>query len=103
MEVSARMAKRIEPVYEDWGQADENVYETDDGVALHGVHRSNQCQGFNCPIHNPSNHRMKDWPTGWLALADGPGYMLRKHPETGVHYLDPDDIDFHARLKKGFI
>ena len=29
------------------------------------VHTKEDCKGPNCVIHNPSDHKMKDWPTNW--------------------------------------
>ncbi len=50
------------------------------------VHRREDCEG-SCPIHNPSDHCMRDFPTHW---RDDRGIMERicKH---GVGHPDPDD------------
>ena len=59
------------------------------------VHNSENCKGEFCPIHNPSNHHMKDWPTHF---RDDRGIMERIC-KCGVGHPDPDDLAF--RLKKG--
>lgn len=51
------------------------------------VHSVNICQGGPCPIHNPSNHHMRDWPTHW---RNDKGIMERICPH-GVGHPDPDD------------
>lgn len=53
------------------------------------VHDLADCQsrGGHCPIHNPSNHHMVNWPTHW---RDDRGMMERICPH-GVGHPDPDD------------
>jgi len=58
---------------------------------LSKVHEPTQC--FNdqgCSIHNPSDHKMVDWPRHW---RDDQGVMERlcKH---GVGHPDPDDTAY---------
>lgn len=54
------------------------------------VHHRSVCQGRNCPIHNPSDHHMKDFPLHW---RDDSGFMERICPH-GVGHPDPDDLAF---------
>lgn len=63
------------------------------GVKLR-VHDRKNCAGEYCSIHNPSNHKMKDWPTHW---RDDRGIMERIC-ECGVGHPDPDDMAFRRRL-----
>lgn len=56
------------------------------------VHDRERCKGRHCVIHNPSNHRMKDWPTHW---RDDRGLMERICP-CGVGHPDPDDLAYKA-------
>ena len=58
------------------------------------VHDKKDCKGRNCPIHNPSDHHMKDWPTHW---RDDRKLMERicKH---GVGHPDPDDLAYKESL-----
>lgn len=52
------------------------------------VHNVSKCHGTNCPIHNPSDHHMKDWPLHW---RHDKGVFERICPH-GVGHPDPDDI-----------
>ena len=51
------------------------------------VHDREICEGQICPIHNPSDHHMRDWPTNWRYDR---GMMERICP-CGVGHPDPDD------------
>lgn len=57
------------------------------------VHTKEDCLGEHCPIHNPSDHHMKDWPTHW---RDDRNLMERICP-CGVGHPDPDDLEFKRR------
>ena len=52
------------------------------------THAPDRCFGTYCPIHNPSDHHMKDWPQHW---RDDAGFMERVCPH-GVGHPDPDCI-----------
>ena len=62
-------------------------YTTGTGQVLR-VHSKKDCVGPHCPIHNPSDHHMKDWPTHW---RDDLG-ILERICEHGVGHPDPDDV-----------
>ena len=51
------------------------------------THSANKCAGKNCPVHNPSNHHMKDWPQHYRTDR-GITERICKH---GVGHPDPDD------------
>lgn len=51
-----------------------------------GVHRKEDCSGY-CPIHNPTSHSMRDFPTHW---RQDRGIMERICPH-GIGHPDPDD------------
>lgn len=59
------------------------------------VHAQRLCKGHACCIHNPSDHRMKDWRQHW---RNDRGLMERLCPH-GVGHPDPDDIAFKARTR----
>ena len=61
-------------------------YLTGTGQVLR-VHRKKDCVGPHCPIHNPSDHHMKDWPTHWRADRG----IMERVCEHGVGHPDPDD------------
>jgi hypothetical protein len=63
-----------------------------DIIALHGgtileVHEPVLCAGEVCPIHNPTDHSLRDAPQRWLALLR---IMVRVCRHGGWH-PDPDD------------
>lgn len=60
-------------------------YVTGAGQTLHKVHEAADCSGA-CPIHEPSDHPMKDWPTAWI---DGRFWRTCEH---GFHHPDPDSV-----------
>lgn len=61
------------------------------------VHRKEDCIGKHCVIHNPSDHKMKDYPTFW---RDDRRIMERICPH-GVGHPDPDQISFVRRYRGG--
>ena len=67
-------------------------YETGTGQVI-SVHNKKDCNGQPCPIHNPSDHCMRDFPTHW---RDDRGIMERICPH-GVGHPDPDDL----RIRNG--
>lgn len=52
------------------------------------VHEDVLCDGRHCPIHNPSNHPLKDAPTHWRTDRG----IMERVCEHGVGHPDPDDI-----------
>lgn len=51
------------------------------------THSADKCKGQNCPVHNPSDHHMKDWPQHYRADC---GITERICPH-GIGHPDPDD------------
>jgi hypothetical protein len=76
-----------------------DTYTTGTGQKLYIHKATKECFEFNCVIHNPSNHVMKDFPTHWRADR---GLMERICPH-GVGHPDPDDLAFkyrkHGKIK----
>lgn len=66
-------------------------YTTGTGQKLK-VHDRKDCKG-NCPIHNPSDHHMRDWPTNWRADLG----IMERICTCGIGHPDPDDLDYRAR------
>ncbi len=54
---------------------------------LRNVHDESLCRGRACPIHNRTNHIMRDFPQHWRTDAR---FMERTCPH-GVGHPDPDD------------
>lgn len=77
------------------------VYITGTGQVIGRVHeKTDACVEFGCPIHSPSNHHMKGWPTNWRSggMFDiKPPHMERicKH---GIGHPDPDSAAFMKRV-----
>ena len=63
-------------------------YTTGTGQRL-DVHDAIVCDGNHCPIHNPSDHSMREFPTHW---RDDKGIMERIC-EHGIGHPDPDDYN----------
>lgn len=61
------------------------------------VHPASECAGQPCPIHNPSEHPMRDFPTHW---RDDRGIMERICPH-GIGHPDPDDFRIRNGEDKG--
>lgn len=57
------------------------------------VHDKKDCSGY-CPIHNPSNHHMKDWPLHWRDDRR----MFERICSHGVGHPDPDDLEYRKSL-----
>lgn len=61
------------------------------GLKVHQVHRSTECKGEHCPIHNPSDHKYRHLPLSFKA-----GSMIRLSDEfpNGLT-IDPDDYAYN--------
>lgn len=68
-----------------WGIEQDNV--------LINTHSEDSCRGEWCVLHNPSNHKMRSWPTLW---RDDRKMMERTCPH-GVGHPDPDDFAYQIR------
>lgn len=65
-------------------------FEFSNGIAR--VHPAKLCEGTFCPIHNPSEHRMRDWP---MLLRESA--LIERTCEHGVGHPDPDSAAFMDR------
>lgn len=61
-----------------------------DGGLRIRIHKRGDCKGPHCPFHNPSDHKMKDWPINW---RDDRKLVERICPH-GIGHPDPDDLEF---------
>ena len=57
------------------------------------VHDKEGCKG-HCVIHNPSDHKMKDWPTLWR----NDRLLMERICKCGVGHPDPDDLAFKESI-----
>lgn len=71
-------------------------YETGTGQII-SVHNARDCKGPHCPIHNPSDHCMRDFPTHW---RDDRQIMERICPH-GIGHPDPDDYKIRMGEDRG--
>jgi hypothetical protein len=62
---------------------------------LHGVHQANDKCDKSCPIHNPSNHPLKDAPQNWSRKTG----MVRKC-ECGIWHPDFDSQKIRRRFNQ---
>ena len=67
---------------------EESNHELVGGQVLVNVHDSRLCVGRNCPVHNPSEHHMKDFPQNF---REDTGVMERICPH-GIGHPDPDHM-----------
>lgn len=78
-----------------------NTYTTGTGQIIQYVHDEEEaCGRFGCPIHSPSDHHMKDWPTnwrdgGWLDIKPAHFERICEH---GIGHPDPDSAAYLLRV-----
>ena len=61
-------------------------------VTTKNIHNPRACKGRNCPFHNPSEHKMRDWPI--LIRFDRYMALCERTCQHGVGQDDPDSLDF---------
>jgi hypothetical protein len=54
---------------------------------IFNVHSPDQCKGKHCPVHNPSDHHMKDWPQYFRSDRS----ITERLCPHGTGHPDPDD------------
>ena len=59
------------------------------GRRLVNVHSKSDCTG-PCPIHNPSDHHMKDWDLNWRIDLG----IFERICKCGVGHPDPDSLNY---------
>lgn len=76
------------------------------GQVLKNVHREENCHQEHCPIHNPSQHKLRNLPLAFLGevmvrigdeapdVAVGAVLPWSDDPRPRKIYLDPDDYHF---------
>ncbi len=60
------------------------------------VHSKELCEGRYCPIHNPSDHPLKNAPTHWR----GDRAIMERICEHGVGHPDEDELAFRIDVLK---
>ena len=76
---------------------DEDTYITGTRQIINKIHDKSVCEGGPCPIHNPSDHPMKKFPTNWRDDRR----IMERICEHGVGHPDPDDIRIRLGDDKG--
>jgi hypothetical protein len=61
-----------------------------DGI---NYHRKKDCKGQYCPLHNPSNHKMRDWPMNLRTDPFAAPLIERMCPHS-IGHPDPDSVAF---------
>lgn len=69
---------------------DKGPYEFRNGAYY--VHTIARCEGSNCVIHNPSDHKMKDWPRVLLDSA-----LVERQCDHDIGHPDPDSLAWLVR------
>lgn len=73
----------------------ETIQWGENGV-LDNVHdESDDCKKYGCSIHNPSDHKMKDWPRNWRNDRG----LMERICEHGVGHPDPDHLGYIFRTQ----
>ena len=62
------------------------------------VHNPVQCEGRDCPVHNPSDHIMRNWPLHWRADR-GIAERICGH---GCGHPDPDQFQFWGTTNREY-
>lgn len=65
-----------------------------DGAVLVNVHPATACEGRGCPIHHPSQHRMRLWPLIWRDDRK----LVERACLHGIGHPDPDDLAYRRRM-----
>src|SRR6056297_1336700 len=60
------------------------------------AHSKEDCKGY-CPIHNPSDHHMKNWPLHWRQDRG----IFERLCEHGVGHPDPDSLAYIRSINSG--
>jgi hypothetical protein len=61
------------------------------------VHNREVCNGEPCPVHNPTDHVMKDFPTHWRSDR----FIMERICPCGVGHPDPDDYRVRMGIEDG--
>ena len=63
------------------------------------VHDPSKCEGQSaCPVHNPSDHIMRDWPLHWRADRG----FAERICEHGCGHLDPDQFPWWGATNREY-
>ncbi|MBF6085175.1 hypothetical protein IU485_27765 [Nocardia cyriacigeorgica] len=62
-------------------------------LQLVGVHPPAACEGRACPMHNPTDHHMRDWPVIWRPDRA----ILERICHHAVGHPDPDQFEYWDR------
>lgn len=61
------------------------------------IHDETECSG-TCPFHNPSAHKMRDWP---MTVRTDRNALVERLCEHGVGHPDPDSTRYLTALWPG--
>jgi len=60
-------------------------------------HKPDTCKGQHCIFHNPTPHKMRDWPMN-LRTDSWAAPLIERMCEHGVGHPDPDSADYLDRM-----
>lgn len=63
-------------------------------------HDTMLCEGRVCPIHNPTDHHMRDWES--VLRLDKHALIERTCPH-GIGHPDPDSMDYFKSVDMGHL
>jgi hypothetical protein len=72
-------------------QISERVWQDDYGHLIVNTHISAECARNSCPLHNPSNHSMVDFPQRWRPDR----HLMERMCPHGIGHPDPDDLSLN--------
>lgn len=67
--------------------ADRETWSMPNGEVLVNVHPIAQCEGRPCVIHDPTPHKMREWPVNMRASG-----LMERLCEHGIGHPDPDSV-----------
>lgn len=59
------------------------------------IHSPKECEGRSCPFHNPSKHKMKDWP---MNVRLDNRSLIERICSHGVGHPDPDSVAYFKSI-----
>jgi hypothetical protein len=78
--------------------ADRDLWSMDNDTTLI-THTSVHCQGFHCPLHNPSDHPLAGAPMKW----DSSRNLMVRFCEHGRWHPDTDDLAYKHRAHSAHV
>ena len=75
-----------------------NEMEEEFWSGIRNLHSPNQCFGRPCPVHAPSDHKMREWRMHWRSDRG----ILERICSHGIGHPDPDQIHFWNAIGRSY-